>query len=389
MIPYLRYSYGGPVRLVVDLSNRLVERGHHVSVYSTSVGSSNSGVQDASEGFDKRVDVQVFETAENWLSDGLRFQYSPRLRRRIKETIRDFDVAHVHEARGLPTAYAWHYSRMSGTPYFLQPHGSLQLRIPGQGFTRTALKLAYDCTIGRPICWSAYAMIALTNREAMQFKRAGVNINRTRVVPNGIDLREYERVTRGEFRRGASIDSNETVILFLGRIDKIKGLDTLVRAFRIVLERQPNCRLVIAGPDYGDLQNLRRLAQTLGVSTKVVFTGPLYGEKKLKLYADADVFVLPSIYETFPMSVIEACASGLPTIVTPNCGISDLLDGKFGIVAERNDKAIGDAIARLVDNPDLRKTYCIEGKRLARELFDINLTASRMERLYQSATGAE
>jgi glycosyltransferase involved in cell wall biosynthesis len=67
------------------------------------------------------------------------------------------------------------------------------------------------------------------------------------------------------------------------------------------------------------------------ISNRVLFTGPIYDANKLAAYVDADVYVLPSIYETFPITAMEACACGTPVILTKGCGIGDIIDGQAGL----------------------------------------------------------
>ncbi len=138
--------------------------------------------------------------------------------------------------------------------------------------------------------------------------------------------RSTEDIPRqGEFRALYDIPSGAHVILFLGRLHPIKGIDLLLRAFEIVLKEVENCRLVIAGPEDGSLPGLKALARELKLCSNVLFTGPLYGRAKFAAYRDSDIYVLPSYYEAFPIAVLEAWAFKKPVIVTENCGIKDLL----------------------------------------------------------------
>ena len=126
------------------------------------------------------------------------------------------------------------------------------------------------------------------------------------------------------------------ILLFLGRLNKIKGLDTLVIAFKQVIEESKNVILVIAGPDDGYLDSLKNLVCSLKISDNVLLVGPLYGDDKLAAYVDADVYVLPSTYETFPVTILEAYACSKPVIASKVGSLNDLvLDGVTGLLVEQ------------------------------------------------------
>jgi len=101
-------------------------------------------------------------------------------------------------------------------------------------------------------------------------------------------------------------------VLYLGRIRRIKGVDILVKAFANIIEKLKDVRLVVVGPDDGYLGELVALINALKMEDNVLITCPLYGRDKLEAYVDAKVYVLPSRYETFPMSLLEAYACAKP-----------------------------------------------------------------------------
>ena len=122
----------------------------------------------------------------------------------------------------------------------------------------------------------------------------------------------------------------------------------------------------------------------LKISDKVLFTGPLYGEKKLEAYVDADVYVLPSVYETFPVSVLEACACGTPVIVTDRCGIADVIDGQVGLVVTYDKNQLQDALQRVLSDDQMRQRFGNGGKSLVREKSNWSKITELMESVYLS-----
>jgi len=114
---------------------------------------------------------------------------------------------------------------------------------------------------------------------------------------------------------------------------------------------------VVAGPEAepGYLDVLRRQARLCGVEEQVIFTGPLYAERKKAAMVDSDIFALPSSYENFANSVGEAIACGTPVIVTQNCGISEFVEGQVGLVIPRDLDALAQAIEKLLQDRTLHQ----------------------------------
>ena len=115
----------------------------------------------------------------------------------------------------------------------------------------------------------------------------------------------------------------------------------------------------------------------------MIVTGPLYDREKLEAYVDADVYVLPSIYETFPNTVLEAWACGTPVVVTDRCGIADLVN-KVGYVVEYDENQLQDAIFKFLSDEELRKRLEAAGKKLVREEFSWGKVVGKIERLYET-----
>jgi glycosyltransferase involved in cell wall biosynthesis len=116
----------------------------------------------------------------------------------------------------------------------------------------------------------------------------------------------------------------------------------------------------------------------------VLFTGPLYGQDKLSAYVGADVYVLPSFYETFPL-LIEACACGTPVIVTPECGIADLVKN-FGCVVERDAGELCTAMCQLLSNEKNRRNLGQKGRQFVARELSWDKIIIRIEEIYRNVT---
>lgn len=352
------------------MSGQLRKNGHEVTVYTSDYKLKQEGrtpIRDAK--------IRAFRT---WLSFG-NLYVTPGMISKARKEIRHFDLIHLHNYRTFQNVVVHHYAEKHGIPYVLQAHGSLTTF-----FQKRQLKRTFDSIWGNTILRDAAKVIATTKIEAEQYRSMGVSQDRIEIVPNGVDLAEFSSLPeKGEFRARYGLGADQRIVLYLGRIHKTKGLDILAKAFADLTGLLDNAKLVVTGPDGGYLRTFRELVKELGIEESTLLTGPLYGREKLAAYVDAEVFVLPSYYETFPVTVLEACACGLPVIITDRCGIADIVDGQVGIIVPCERDKLRDAILKLLGDEGMRRRFGEAGKLLVREKFNWEKIAEQMERTYR------
>ena len=158
----------------------------------------------------------------------------------------------------------------------------------------------------------------------------GVPEGRIFKLPRGVDLENYHPAkAAGGAWRDAGLPEDGVKLLYVGRISKEKNLELLGKIFPALLAKQPDLSLVLVG----DGPYREELQGRLGKSRRVHFTGMVQGEKLAGLFASADIFVFPSLTDTFGNSVIEALASGVPCIVSDQGGPPEIIvDGECGLV---------------------------------------------------------
>jgi glycosyltransferase involved in cell wall biosynthesis len=167
-------------------------------------------------------------------------------------------------------------------------------------------------------------------------------------------------------------------------LNPVKDQTTLLEAFRLVLERQPHCRLDIVGEDTmrGALQ---RRADALGLSNAVVFHGFLPSDQLVALYQQAHLFVLSSRHEAANVALLEAAACGTPAVGTR---VGYLADWTFApTVAPGDPHALAGVILDVLDNPDRAAAIAAAARQWA-TTHDADWTAAAFERLYQELAGA-
>jgi glycosyltransferase involved in cell wall biosynthesis len=388
VIPYFFISWakGQPAVVAYPLSKKLAELGHSVNIYTTDAfaGIKKPEVdQVTEEKISSKEGIRVHEFRSLRILATvfhINFFVSPTMFLAIRKNLRTFDIIHMHEYRTFQNIIVSYYAKKKGIPYVIQAHGSLPLLIGNQ-----KQKRLFDTLWGVRMLKGATKVIASTSTEVKQYLSMGVNREKIAVIPNAINVLDFDDLPKkGVFRIKYGINENEHIILFLARIHKIKGLDLLAKAFAQLSREVNNIKLVIAGPDYGYLGEFKRTIEALKVQDKVLFTGSLYARAKLEAFVDADVYVLPSIYETFPVTVLEACACGTAVIVTDRCGIADVIDGRAGYAVPFDKEQLKEAFIKMLSNEQRRKEFGEYGRKMVYSQFTWSKVAIQVENLYLS-----
>ena len=304
---------------------------------------------------------------------------------RIRKEIKDYEIVHIHEHRQTLAIIASHFARKNNIPYIVQAHGSV---LPF--FQKEGLKNLFDKVFGFKILHNAACVFALTEVEKEQYLKMGVDEDKIEIVPLGINLEEYENLPDyGRFRSKFNISDDDKLILFVGRIHEIKGLDLLIDSFNdlIGLNENKDIKLAIVGPDDGYLTELEDKIRMYSLEDNVIVTGPLYKEEKQEALVDCDLFVMPSKYESFTTSGLEAMACSKPLVLTKNNHIHDWVDGNCGLACDDDKDSLRSAIEKLLFDEDLSKTYGENGKRLIKERYDWDIINKQILDIYEKLLG--
>lgn len=204
-------------------------------------------------------------------------------------------------------------------------------------------------------------------------------------IPPGVDLGLFRPRTKQSVREELRVDQAATVILFVGRLIPIKNLHVLIDAFAKAVSVNRALQLVLIG-DGTERSALEHSARAHGVNDSVVFCGQLEGERLAKWYSAADIFVIPSRYESFSIVTLEAMASGLP-IIASNVGHLPMLvkPGRNGVLfpSESTD-ALSAAIRELAGDPFRAKAMGCEGRAFVEANFGWERVGRLIEQYYES-----
>lgn len=291
---------GGPSQTVIQLTDALARQtGLKVNLLSQSlhgdsvVSSTNIDVQ-------RSILLSGSKTMLN-----LSFSFRHKLKQ-LAESI----GPHLIHSHGLwlpANHWSSRVASQKGIPLVIHPRGMLEPW--AMAYRRWKKRLAFRLYQRRDL-ESAALFIATSEKEAESIRRIGL-IQPIAIIPNGITLPDMGKLHELRMRR----DHSSRNVLFLGRIHPIKGLLNLIDAWAVL--RPENWRLLLAGPDEsGYLAEVIRRVQEWGLVGSVEYLGSVKGERKTLLYADSDLFILPSFSENFGVVVVEALAHTLPVITT-------------------------------------------------------------------------
>lgn len=292
--------------------------------------------------------------------------YSPAMRRQAPQLVGESDVLHGHGLYVGTNLIFGREAHRQRKPLVYHVHGMFEPYILGRSRWKKRLVhwLFEDRNIRDVRFWRA-----LTGKEADQIRASGAR-QPIAVIPNGLDPAEFSKTVDP----AAPIDTalikdlrkNSLRLLFLGRIHPKKGLDMLLPAWAKMSAINKDWQLVVAGPDEaGYLTEIRAQARSLGIQDRIVFTGLVTGEAKTRLLRSADLFVLPSYSEGFPMGVLEAWACGLPVVATRECNVADISSAKAGWECNADTDSIVEALTMALSASEAeRRERGSNGRRL-------------------------
>lgn len=362
---------GGVAKHVHDLSQALIDTGIEVDVLVAK--------QDRSAGFgDPQYDV---------ISDG-------RLTRGLRRIVKmNYDVVHLHQLGPRPFGFLSNpllefVAQVTGAEVVVTPHGAIDVLVSPPGvesskYPGIALNayLAYISAVESSLV-SAFVGVSPGQLEFMS--EAGIPERKQWMIPNGLTPEFYENHDSEPFVEKYGIEEETTMLFFIGRLSPRKRVADLVRALNLIEDDWPDVELFLAGPDGGVKDELRYLSQKLGVRDGVNFIGKIDDRMKHSGYERADIFVSPSEYEAFGITLIEAMAHYTPVVSADQIGSRYVLgDGEFGLLYDCGEvRALADAITDLLDSRERCRVLTRRGRERA-EMFRWEDVAENVRDLYR------
>ena len=371
---------GGIARVVHDLSKRLIKDGHDVYVITYKDG-------DVPE-FENDKGVKVYRV-DNYMINPNNFidwimQLNFNMVAKANEIIAkegNFDVIHAHDwlvayaAKTLKNSYG---TSLVSTIHATEAGRNSGIHDETQRYINdTEWLLTYESS----------EVIVNSNFMKNDIQRLfGLPFEKINVVPNGINITNFNGVERDyEFRRQYALD-NEKIILFMGRLVYEKGVQHLISAMPKIIEGYHDAKLVIAGKG-GMIDELKAQVNAMGLGNKVCFAGYLNQKQVCKMYKCADVSVFPSTYEPFGIVALEGMLAGVPTVVSDVGGLNEIVEhGVTGMKSYAgNPNSLADSILALLLNPALCNGVTKKAKAKVKEEYNWNKIAQDTHFIYQKA----
>ena len=358
---------GGMNVYVRDLSRELARRGQHVDVYTRSQDPSVPRI-DNGLGHGARV-IHLPAGPEHPYDKHLVYDHLPEfvngvLAQAEADGFR-YDVLHSHY--WLSGVVAQELRQRWGTPIVHMFHtlGKMKNAVAQRPEEReTARRLTVEAEIVR----LADVLVAATPAEQAQLVRLyDAAPARIRVISPGVDVERFYPIPAAHAKERIGLCQDRRVILFVGRIEPLKGIDSLLRAIARVVDGWPELREGLCVPVIGgeldrireddEMVRLQELREELGIGDIVTFLGAKDQDTLQYYYSAAEIVVMPSDYESFGMVALEAMACGAPVIASDVGGLAFLVKhGRTGYrVPARDPEALADKITRLLTDEALRR----------------------------------
>ncbi len=346
--PYDFNHPGGVVNHILALNQRLTAMGHEVKIISP-LSHSITGNDERFLHIGKARPFPVRGTT-------IRISFSLRLAAKIKEVMarEKFDIVHLHEPfMPMLCSAVLRFSNAVNIGTFHACHGSPGYNF-GWPFSKVMLRLRQRKLDGR---------IAVS-KAAQNYACKYISGDYT-IIPNGIDLDHFSLDVSPieEFGDG------RLNILFVGRLEKRKGLDYLLRAFRHVKKNHPDCRLIIVGPGIRFRHKYEKFVKCHNIKD-VVFRGMVSYDELPRYYKTADIFCSPATgCESFGIVLLEAMAFGKPVVASNIEGYASVItSGKEGLLVEpKSEVALSRALSALITDEPLRRRLGERGLLNARQ----------------------
>jgi len=383
--PYLREDsdsiqwVGGGVGFVMwHIARALAYKGHQIIIYTTH----SPQYEGITEGKMKNIELirypSTFIIGEAPVAASM--LHKPLL------DMRDFDIIHGHMGN-LPAPYAAYLAaKWKNIPLITTYH---QNSVGGYGsISRRVGVYLYEKYFSEKILEGSDRIVALSSNCIVESLKLEKNQKKINVIPNGIDIEKYDLPASKELCRNIlGLPGKKKIILYMGSLIPLKSPHTLLNAFQIVQQHYPDSYLVIMGD--GNLrQELENAARNMNLEEDVKFTGFINGGRKVYYLKSADIFVLPSLTESFSIALLEALLVGLPSIVSNLKSLENIVHaGENGFFAEiQNESDFAGKILYLLENEAILEDMGIKARESVlnnTDRFDWSNIAREHEKMYR------
>ncbi len=365
--PYFYPHLGGVESHVLELSKKLIERGHEVFVVTTKLEDTSD--EDVIEG----VPVKRVEPITILFSTPI----VPGINQALLDE--DFDILHGHTPPPLMSFSGARVSEKKDVPFVLTYHCDLEIPNPLGPF----IVAIYQRTLGTYTVSRSDKIITTTTTYGATSR--AVWYREADVIPNAVDEQRFHPSNDGTSVREELGIGDKKMVMYVGRIVYHKGLEYFVESAKYLDDQDVQYVLVGTGDFRPELEKIIRRED---IEDRVMFAGRVSNERLPNYYGAADVFVLPSVsrLEAFGIVALEALASEVPVVISDIPGVREVIvEGKHGLLAEpMNPRDIAGKVRTLLENPDMADRMGKKGRKRVEEKFTWERVAKDIEEVYHS-----
>lgn len=375
---------GGAETHAHEVAKELVRRGHDVEVYTSDLRREHP-FEHLDAPYELVEGVPVKRKRAYTFGETFHYPFMPGELEMIRAPA---DVLHSHSFGYFHTNILALRKRLRGTPMVITPHFHPAESMQG-GRVRHLLRSFYDSELASWVFDRADAIIAVSRAELGSMAHHINDLDKVRVIPNGIDPVRFENLSDGQdFCGPRGIEG--PIALYVGRLAQNKRMEYVISAMPALLEEEEDLTLVIVGPDDGAGDVWKQLAENTGVADHVRFEGFLDERDLIAAFTAAEVFVLPSDWEAFGIVLLEAMACRTPCVVSDRGGPPEVVvDRRTGMVVPYGDEdAWRTTLLDLIGDPALRRRMGEAGRSRALGEFSWSSIVDRIEEVYTEVTGA-
>ena len=297
----------------------------------------------------------------------------------LKQHITAGSIVHLHGVWDPILLLASIIARKVGASYIVTPHSMLH---PWQ-MKRFTWQKKIVFALGWRRMFEEAAFIHTLTPDEKEYVDAFEFGSPIEIIPNGIYPETMKPVEPNPFLEKHPELKDKPYILFLSRLHNQKGIVYLLDGYEAYATNDTDIRLVLAGPDYGELPIIERKLSSMKHSNRVILTGSIYGDEKIGALHGATCFALTSLNEGFSVAILEALACGQPVIISENCYFPEVEEHKAGFIPSLDPSAISHAISSIVNDKNVRLKLSHNAKQLVRQNYTWQSIGFKSVELYE------
>lgn len=374
---YPSVSFGGPATSLYELAKTMTEKGADVTVLTTDV--SGSG---------KRLTVFPKQKFKVVYAASLfpKLAWNSKLFLSVDQLLKSFSlvkkarVVHFQDLFIINHFLISLLCRAYNKPYIITPHASLTLnKLRG----KVVVKKLFWFLFIKNFVSGAKEIVAVSETEKKEIEKEFAFLkSKVIYIPNIVKINT--KIAKYNWRKALGLKEDDKIILFLGRILRMKGVFELLDGFKEYLKgiEAKNAHLVIAGPDMGGLAKLKRRTGKYGLKANVHFVGVVQGSKRDSLLLQSDCLSLLSYSEGLPTVILEAAACARPVVFTKECNVDVFAKMGGGILTTRNEKRVSQVFTKLFATNEITSTMGKKAKICFRKYFSGREIVAKYKKLY-------